>query len=522
MGGHEQSTMLRVLSLVAAIACASAAPLASTNQDHVLKPTKTSGPVKMMVFIPGANVPTEFYLPTVKAIQDASDLQLWVVIPAMPLKKCIITCPSSKICAPLQAIVTAILGKATAAGYNGTSFAPDTFLAGHSLGGVCVDKLAQAYTSPGYQAAIILGAYTETLTGAGSITDFPVPVMIAGAELDGGLGRPAMIDVRLKECDTGAKVKGTDWQLTNAPVVILPKMDHSSFCPGFQVPGDVFPAEATQAEAMASVGSIVSSFLHLHTAQSSATTAQAKQSITQAMAWTHELLAPLQQAYQLEGGKHAGNPATSSWCAKAQQVLAGDPASGHVTVNPVEYKADSHQFEHTRVAYAAAGEGQVALNASGHNDYYSGISNGCLVPAASIDCKMVGAERVAQQLNISKNSSPQCRAMNVLAVQAALDILSNGSATAKATLARFNAKGRNIMFADDFSPFENIGPLFIQGAFKIEDSAAGITVSSLAIHTQLDSKLFPGVHYCKMLSPARVMDYIYTDSLKKASGCLNK
>merc|ERR1719345_365073 len=150
--------MLRVVALVAAILCASAAPFAS-NQDHVIKPTKTSGPVKMLVFIPGAGVPTENYFPTIKAIQGSSDLQLWAVIPAMPIKKCIILCPSKSLCSPLHSYVTSILGKAAAQGYNGSSYAPDTFLTGHSLGGVCVDKLAQAYPSPGYQAAIILGAY---------------------------------------------------------------------------------------------------------------------------------------------------------------------------------------------------------------------------------------------------------------------------------------------------------------------------------------------------------------------------
>jgi len=55
-----------------------------------------------------------------------------------------------------------------------------------------------------------------------------------------------------------------EWQLTNVPVVILPKMDHSSFCPGFKVPGDVYPADSTQEEAMEATGATVSAFLDLH------------------------------------------------------------------------------------------------------------------------------------------------------------------------------------------------------------------------------------------------------------------
>jgi len=49
-----------------------------------------------------------------------------------------------------------------------------------------------------------------------------------------------------------------------------------------------------------------------------------------------------------------------------------------------------------------------------------------------------------------------------------------------------------------------------------------LAVASLKEGPQaLDSDIFPGIHYCKLLSPARVIDYIMTDSLKDKSGCLN-
>jgi len=522
MGSNAMAALL-----LAAIMSASAAPLTAmtasndSNQDHVIKPLDDKvGPEKMLVFIPGANVPTENYLPTVNAIQEASELKLWVVIPAMPGKRCIMLCPTASVCAPLQGYVSSILGKAKKQGWNGTSFAPDTFVAGHSLGGICAQTLSMAYTSPGYQALTVLGAYTQAVTGKNSVQDFPIPVMTVGAELDGGLGRPAMIGARLTASDEAAKTNGTDWQTTKAPVLILPGLDHSSFCPGFSVPGDVFPAEATQEEAMNATGKIVSAFLHLHSGSSDVSSAS--QTIQAAMASTREMLAPFTQAYKIEGGNNGNNHKTSPWCQTAQQLLSGSPAADKVRVNPVVYKDDAHQFEHTRVAYVPDSSGDLVLNASGHNDYYSGVGSSCLVPAASVDCKMVSSERVAQQLNITQNTSPSCRDVNQEAVKTAMAILSNSkSAFANKTLARYIKRGRSIMFADDFAPFENIGPLFIKGSLKITDSSEGITVSSIAIHTQLNSTLFPGVHYCKLLSPARVLDYIYTDSLKKASGCLN-
>merc|ERR1712166_533885 len=170
----------------------------------------------MFVFIPGANV--------------------------LPVKRCIILCPSLSVCAPLQDHVTAIIAKATAQGYNGTASAPDTFIAGHSLGGICAQRLGQAYLKPPYQATIEMGSYAEATTGAGSTQEYPTPLLTVGAELDGGLGRPAMIGVRLKGSDAAAAKysagNSTVFQLTKKPVVILPGLDHSSFCPGFKVPGD--------------------------------------------------------------------------------------------------------------------------------------------------------------------------------------------------------------------------------------------------------------------------------------------
>ena len=56
--------------------------------------------------------------------------------------------------------------------------------------------------------------------------------------------------------------------MTQKPVLILKGMDHSSFCPGFQVPGDIFPADITDSSmANQIIGGVTANFLHLHTNQ---------------------------------------------------------------------------------------------------------------------------------------------------------------------------------------------------------------------------------------------------------------
>jgi hypothetical protein len=53
-----------------------------------------------------------------------------------------------------------------------------------------------------------------------------------------------------------------------------------------------------------------------------------------------------------------------------------------------------------------------------------------------------------------------------------------------------------------------------QGCFEVDSLAEGPQA--------LKSHIFPGTFYCKFISPARIIDYIMTDSLKAHSTCLNK
>jgi len=90
-------------------------------------------------------------------------------------------------------------------------------------------------------------------------------------------------------------------------------------------------------------------------------------------------------------------------------------------------------------------------------------------------------------------------------------------------MARHKFNERPICFKKDFTAPGNIGPLFVKETMSIKDKGTCLEVSSMRLGPQaLTSHIFPGVHYCKLLSPARVIDYYMTDSLKAISGCLNK
>ena len=514
----------------------------SNNSDLILSASSHTSPPKLLVLIPGANVATSFYYDTARAIQNGTRAALWVVVPSMPQELCISICPSSGVCSLLQTRVQAVISQAAAQGYKGATSAPDVFIAGHSLGGVCAASLVAGYakTSQNYSALVLMGSYVDSYDVGG----YPAPVLTLGAELDGGLARPGITSRSLQSSDAAAaNVPGPEggtggsWQLAQKPVVILPGLDHSSFCPGFQVPGDVFPSDVGEAAAVSLIGGHVGAFLHLHTAQPAAVVHDALDTLRHTLGFTRDLLAPLLAAIALEGPT-VTTPAMqlprAPFCEAAQRALLAP--LGAPTIEPLRaWFADGRSnFEHSRVQYERRGDemrGSVrgsltslALNASGYSLAFgkADLRENCIVAAHEIGCKFASAERVAEQLQLPVPPTQlTCAELNRQSAATAVALLEQ-TVAGNATLARYRRRGRPLCFLPDKQTFLDIGPLFVQSTLAVHDNRTCLGVASVALGpVGLDSKLFPGVQYCKLLPPARVVDYIMIDAIKPVSGCLN-
>ena len=521
------------LAIIPALAASFTAPhlqiTVPSNDDVVLPPVGPPGAAaqKLLVLVPGANVATSYYKATAMAIQNQTRgiIDLWVVVPIVPLKTCIALCPSSSACLPLHERVQATIAKASAQGYNG-SVAGDVIMGGHSLGGVCAGNLAQGYsgTPQSYSSLVLLGSYVQGF----DVARFPMPVLTLGGELDGGLARPGVTAKSLASSDAAATKHEATWQLKNVPVVVLPGADHSSFCPGFRVPGDVWPADVDFAAGSQLTGDAVGSFLTLQMgdAAPAAAATSSRQLLTKMLEWTRQLLKPLQAAMALEGQPIPGATppviGAAPWCATAQKVVAGlDDAELAVTAQLVA----TDNFEHSRVHYATV-DGTVELNVTGDAVYYGSgvtdVANSCIAPAKQIGCKLASGARVAVLLNkTAPVPARTCADVNAEAVQEAERLLATTEA-GQQTLARHTARGRPLCLGADHSTIGNIGPLFVHGSMTYSDNKTCLEAASLALGpVPLDSSLFPGVQYCYLLSPARVIDYYMIDSLKNTSGCLN-
>merc|ERR1712151_1482041 len=114
----------------------------------------------------------------------------------------------------------------------------------------------------------------------------------------------------------------------------------------------------------------------------------------------------------------------------------------------------------------------------------------------------VDATLVAQKLNVTTWGSVECADINRKAVALAESMLPEKSRK------RYQEKGRKYCYKPDAHAFGNIGPLFIQGKLKQEETKDCMEVTSLGLVSTISSPIFPGNHYCKLLSPALAMAFM--------------
>ena len=226
-----------------------------------------------------------------------------------------------------------------------------------------------------------------------------------------------------------------------------------------------------------------------------------------------------------EGGQY------SPVCEKAQEILAGFEESDWERVSigrgcdletfddtrSCAYLNETSDLEHSRSQYEVVDTSsptQLKVNVSAHADYYSDFMNtGSFTASKQVACKMLTGARMAEQLGIEypyETSKNTCKEVNQWSIDTAMELLEGTAA-----LKRFEERGKPICLADDFDAYFSAGPAWIKESLQYKEGDDCMEVSSVKIDTALDSKLFPGVHYCKLLSPARVIDWIFTDAYEK-------
>jgi len=454
----------------------------------VIPPVVTaSGDVKLLILFQAPLVEATDYLSVAKMIQSATtSVRLWVGISSF----------AGNIPDPIEAdsqiskIKTAVQKIYPQLSDN------DIFMSGHSLGGI----IAKGAYKKDFSGLILFGAYLPK-NGSESLPLFSDSVLHLAAEID-GLTRMTRIAFSLKQlvADVIPRI-GLQEAAKTKPVVILPGVDNSQFAGnGVFIEGDIKP-EISDYSAHVMIGEAVSSFIYAQLFENQTAVQYLVSSIKSAQV----LVEPFWKATAIE---------RFSWCVSTQETLVN-------MLNNTQYLRTTQSTVNSVVAFSTSNvdvtedsDGGVSIITSNYNEFpINPLDISTLIESAlSVDC--LTKRQIALMKELKKPTSfgteLTCMDMNKKAVEVAQKLL------LPQQLQRYVQRGRSLEFLDDKVEGSSASWLAAELSFDQGANSNVFTVQSPAVFT---SMTFPiagdaGQHNCKLLSPARAVEWMLVDSLK--------
>eukprot|EP00928_Gymnodinium_smaydae_P056193 TRINITY_DN39612_c0_g1_i1.p1 TRINITY_DN39612_c0_g1~~TRINITY_DN39612_c0_g1_i1.p1 ORF type:complete len:568 (-),score=72.18 TRINITY_DN39612_c0_g1_i1:134-1837(-) len=524
-------------------------------QLTILQPPvgKSGTPAAWIVF-PGAQIKGAVYEPLARAVQKETSMPLWVAIldTSVPLAP---TPMPFEIGAGIDSALKAMEKQ----GLDLSTV--KLFYGGHSLGSVFIQDHLHSYfgsTGPLGGKVQVLG---QVLMG-GFIQrkyvfpewSYPVTTLTVGGELD-GLARPT----RLAEAFYASKGR------PDFPVVIIKGMNHMQFASGeapMLVRSRDLQPEISAESAFANVASVIAPYFE-QLAGVDASTGGLELALRQRE--TEAFLKPILAAYEMEGARYinapaqiggprqdqcvkGGCPSKSKWVPRAQEIISAvegwkldidnefvdcssTPLTGAEFHLPV-IKNDTASKTISMTTYTQAYWDDATPSWFDWKEIFDYFDTGFIPTSA----EELGSKLASRQCTLIQGAGQPdtpfsvddpdfCKQANMEAYQWALQ---NAGTTAAERFAKY---GQKYTFGADIP--KSGGPLFLNARLQFKevtgaDGEKAIEVSAPMQKTEIDywSRHFgpiprpsfipdPGCfHYCKLLSPARAMEWIYVDSLR--------
>ncbi len=444
----------------------------------VFQPENLSGENRLLVIVPGATKAASEYESLAQKISSDSRLPIWTAVVKVPLNVPIL----ERLAPRLNEIVAELRDQ------NVHVEPKDTFLAGHSLGGIAAQGFAKQNNVGGL---VMLASYiTRQNRAVFASREFPLPILTVGGELDGQTRFSRLVSEVHKATEFAYKTNGKK-ALRLRPAVILPGVNHAAFANGVPMKGDL-DAEISYLQAQSEIAATVADFIVLNTP--TLVDDASEQRMAERTAITHNLIAGYERAKEL----------TQDWCATSQKAVAAGfgAVSVRQTVAP-DYGAflfSKPRIENTDIIATA---------------YFHKVRNPFDVSrtpeeADAVDCKMKNADAIQDALKVlpSAAGATLCRELN----EKAFAVVANGL-SAKSRQ-RFVEKGANFVFEPD--EVWGSGIRWASDSLKLKRGADGLArVSSPVLYTDLNAPArFAGMFYCKLLSPARIAEWMLVDGLR--------
>lgn len=484
-----------------------------------LKPINNNSSEAALIIVPGAQMKASQYEKIARQIQQATKLRLWVAIPDIPLG----LASNLTLKAPVENIIEEIRGQ----GFS----ADKIVLAGHSLGGAAAQELFLEKSD--FDSLILMASFVSRKNRL-KLTDSPV-LTVAG-ELD-GLTRVSRIAESFYHEILSKK---DQYQIRSKhPIAVVEGMNHMQFASGHKpilVRKRDLKAEISESQAHEKVASLVASFLENRIIPSEKTA----KSLLQASSRAESLLRPIVKSMELEGSYHLKKTCADSSLKKGEDCWKGSPWAEFALhwfagdAGPrIESRNEFHEvwrifpFFHPKIENTCGlSDNKCKLKvksiAQATYETISKLDTGFNSNSAT-DIRIKFKSRQAmfsalgnKELRFEETDKKNwCKRLNQKAIDWAED---NAS---KKALSRYKTSGIEMQVGDDFKNVQT-GPAWIWKALsqKTVVNASGKTVRlvrSAVMKTSLDYPIAKaqGMHYCKLLSPARALEWIYIDSLRK-------
>ncbi|CAE8611037.1 unnamed protein product [Polarella glacialis] len=533
----------RVAAVILALLGASG--MAAASEALILKPQMTSGKPAGLVMIGGAQIANSVYQPMLEQVQAAAAAQgisLWAGAP-----KYLGDVPEPVDIKQRAEDTQRQMENA------GLPKGASAFYAGHSLGTVFLQELVRGLDPQAVAGQILMGGFILR-THFTPVLDYPVPTLTLGAELDGLARITRMAESYFHQKD----------HLDKFPVVVLPGQNHMQFgsgSPPFNVRRNDLAAEVEEADAHKAIGAAAADFLVQRLGGSEAALLSR---IAERASSTAALLEPLLKAYALEGSRRFGTPdqvggsqektscprgqctGASPWAPEAQKLISGPAlekaAPGTVLEVTNSYvvlggsPATGQDFHLPKLTKPAAGKINIGTYSECYwndlvNEVFEDMDTGfTFTSAQEIGTKLYSRQctlNVGLGLNasFSEDDGDFCAATNQLAYDWAM------VNAPKQSLQRFKTKGIDLVMGKDLD--KQGGPWWLEARLefnaKQQDGKTYMEVVSPMQRTEQDywARHFPNLpepaflpdpgcyHYCKLLSPARVMEWMMVDGLRE-------
>lgn len=510
------------------------------EDDEILKPVKTGPSAVGVVWIQGAQIPAAAYVPVAQVLQQTSPYSMFVGIPAF----------TGDVAEPLELAkgIKRVIAALQTAGLGADA---PIVIFGHSLGGA----MAQDYTSTCTTCA------AQVLMGATLLrkydSSYPVPTLMLDGMLDG-----LMRVSRQAESFYRWQTQASDETQTLAfPVVVYEGVSHMQFASGTppaNVQAHDFKPAVSYDAAWALTAHTINNFLITQLDNlPPANVSRAKDYLKIELESTGVLVQPMIDSLVLEGFAHFSPPCNSDypcptcppyprypaaqqgdtpqtdctcgvpWVVQhAQRTLGGlkdtviwlsaDAIHAVSDISPVH-------LPHIFNAAKCVDETDCSINSTTVTEQryppLDGADTGAYFTSANeLRTKLVSREAMwlqAGRTDVNFNDTDVNASLCALVNQKAWDwALANAGANATA---RFKAIGQPLVMGDDVF-VGNAGPLWIDNPlqFNVAPDNSSVVVNAPCTHTPVDYPIAAaaGFHYCKLLSPARAMEWIYIDGLR--------